>query len=181
MTAEKNGDIFQLGFLGITGDEKQGIIGGYLILNQVGRPVEFHCTSPLRPNRAQEILYGNTLHSFLFGEQIAQALINHTKSKIFAVFTNLPEVLSVQPFVKVPVLFVGKSSESPENYISIIPELKLEEWDIMTRDSCRFVFSKNKIDPENFLNDYDTLFASVDPLEPFERITLAIEEAQKSA
>ncbi|MBL9124077.1 MAG: hypothetical protein JNG90_10630, partial [Planctomycetaceae bacterium] len=46
-----------LGFLTVVEHEQLGLIGGYLLLNLSGRPLEFHCTAPLKPNRAQQILY----------------------------------------------------------------------------------------------------------------------------
>ena len=54
-----------LGFLTVLDDPQNGLFGGYLVLNMEGRPLEFHCTAPIKPNRAQEILYGPTLESFL--------------------------------------------------------------------------------------------------------------------
>ena len=65
-----------LGFLTVVEHPQYGLFGGYLILNTAGRPLEFHCTAPIKPNRAQEILYGPTLESFLYGEQIGQTLIS---------------------------------------------------------------------------------------------------------
>ena len=52
-----------------------------VLLNAAGRPLEFHCTAPIKPNRAQEILYGPTLESFLYGEQIGQTLIGQSNFK----------------------------------------------------------------------------------------------------
>ena len=50
-----------LGFLTVVEHPQHGLFGGYLLLNHGGRPLEFHCTAPIKPNRAQEILYGPTL------------------------------------------------------------------------------------------------------------------------
>ena len=47
-----------LGFLTVLEHPQHGLFGGYLLLNLAGRPVEFHCTAPVKPNRAQQILYG---------------------------------------------------------------------------------------------------------------------------
>ena len=58
-----------LGFLTVIECARDGFVGGLLILNQLGRPLEFHCSVPVRPNRAQEILYGPTLCGFLCGER----------------------------------------------------------------------------------------------------------------
>ena len=59
-----------MGFLTVVEHPEFGLFGGYLLLNWAGRPLEFHCTAPLKPNRAQEILYGPTLEPFLYGEQM---------------------------------------------------------------------------------------------------------------
>ena len=45
-----------LGFLTVVEHPQYGLFGGYLVLNLAGRPLEFHCTAPIKPNRAQEIL-----------------------------------------------------------------------------------------------------------------------------
>ena len=41
-----------------------------MLLNLAGRPLEFHCTAPVKPNRVQQILYGPSLQPYLYGEQI---------------------------------------------------------------------------------------------------------------
>jgi hypothetical protein len=60
-----------IGFLTIEEDQQCGHCGGYLLLNTSGRPLEFHCTAPVKRNRAQEVLYGPTLKPFLYGDLIA--------------------------------------------------------------------------------------------------------------
>ena len=39
----------------------RGCVGGLLVTNHNGRPLEFQCTTPVRPDRTQEILYGQML------------------------------------------------------------------------------------------------------------------------
>ena len=53
-----------LGFLTVVENAELGLLGGYLLLNAAGRPLEFHCTAPVKPSRTQEILYGPTLQPF---------------------------------------------------------------------------------------------------------------------
>ena len=77
MASPKNNSNPTFGFLTVVDDARFGLCGGYLVLNPAGRPLEFHCTAPIKPNRAQEILYGPTLHDFLYGEQIGGALIGN--------------------------------------------------------------------------------------------------------
>ncbi|MDR0337144.1 MAG: hypothetical protein LBI18_08655 [Planctomycetaceae bacterium] len=96
----------KLGFLTVIDQPRTGLIGGYLILNQSGRPLEFHCTTPLKPNRTQEILYGNTLKPFLYGEQIAQTLLVRAKVPVAYILTNTAAVLAVQEHIDTPVFYV---------------------------------------------------------------------------
>ncbi|MCA9267141.1 MAG: hypothetical protein KDA41_01655, partial [Planctomycetales bacterium] len=79
MAASDSKSLHSIGFLTAVHDPEQGWIGGYLLLNTAARPLEFHCTSPVRPNRAQEILYGPTLGEFLLGEVIGQTLIKKSE------------------------------------------------------------------------------------------------------
>src|SRR4051812_23734213 len=50
----------QLGFLSVL-QENGGFLGGYLVTNYWGRPVEFRLSTAVQPNRVQQILYGPTL------------------------------------------------------------------------------------------------------------------------
>ena len=95
-----------LGFLTVCEHEGQGLFGGYLLLNTAGRPLEFYCTTPIRPNRAQEILYGATLKPYLYGEQIGQTLLEKAKTKPLLVFTDVEPVLAVRDYVSHPVALV---------------------------------------------------------------------------
>jgi len=94
------------GFLTVVHHEQHGFFGGYLVLNSSGRPLEFHCTAPVKPNRAQEILYGPTLEPYLYGEQIGQTLIAKSQNEPMVVCTDLAPVLAVRPYVSLPVILV---------------------------------------------------------------------------
>ena len=49
-----------LGFLTVL-NEPSGYLGGYLVTNVWGRPLEFRLSTAVQPNRVQQILYGSTL------------------------------------------------------------------------------------------------------------------------
>jgi hypothetical protein len=95
-----------IGFLTVREHEQLGLVGGYLVLNAAGRPLEFHCTAPVKPSRAQQILYGPTLHPYLYGEQIGQTLLAKAGTQPLAVCTDSEMAMSVRPFVKLPVALV---------------------------------------------------------------------------
>lgn len=100
-----------LGFLTVMDHRQQGLVGGFLVLNPAGRPIEFHCTTPVRANRAQEILYGSSLYPFLYGEQIAGTLVSKAKTLPELLFTDSLPVLAVQDLVPVPVVYVDIAEE----------------------------------------------------------------------
>src|SRR5687768_18472885 len=95
-----------LGFLTVIEQAELGLLGGYLVLNSAGRPLEFHCTAPVKANRAQEILYGPTLQPFLYGEQIGQTLLARTKLSPVVVCTDSQPVLAARDFTHVPMVLV---------------------------------------------------------------------------
>src|SRR5438045_3126066 len=63
-----------IGFLSVT-QEPSGFVGGYLVTNSWGRPLEFRLSSAVQPNKIQTILYGDTLQAYVCGEIIAKTLI----------------------------------------------------------------------------------------------------------
>jgi hypothetical protein len=95
-----------IGFLTVTRDADQGLLGGYLVLNSLGRPLEFHCTAPVRPNRAQAILYGPTLDPYLCGERIGQTLLEKSKAAPKIVLTDCPPAMAARFLVATPMALV---------------------------------------------------------------------------
>jgi len=107
-----------LGFLTVVDDGQEGMLGGFLVLNTRGRPVEFHCTTPVKPNRAQVILFGPTLEPYLYGEQIGQTLLAKSTTTPLAVYTDLAAVLAVRDFISLPVAMVLPDESSIEHLAS---------------------------------------------------------------
>src|SRR2546421_4309876 len=95
-----------LAFLTVVDDSQHGACGGLLVLNAAGRPLEFHCTTPLKPNRAQEILYGPTLRPYLYGERIGATLVAGATAPLDLLCVDLPEALTVRPHVQPPTVLV---------------------------------------------------------------------------
>ena len=81
------------GYLSAVESAEHGFFGGYLLVSPLGRPVEFHCTAPIRPSRAQQILYGPTLQPYLLGEQIAGTLLAKAQTKPQIILTDQSSVL----------------------------------------------------------------------------------------
>lgn len=170
-----------MGFLAAIGDDQHGVFGGYLVLNATGRPLEFHCTAPVKPNRAQEILYGPTLQPYLYGEQIGQTLVNKAKLKPPVVLTDTRRMLALRDYVKTPVAWVELSNRSENDE---------DDGDICAgSDFIRFAVGTHQLviprphadDQAQLIDVLTPIATSVDLSEPFLRIRDAIQEANRAA
>ncbi len=91
-----NHDQFRLGFLTAVEDAERGFVGGLLITNRFGRPLEFQCTAPVKPNRTQQILYGPTLKPYVLGELIGRTLLEKVGVKPHIVLVESPDLLELR-------------------------------------------------------------------------------------
>ncbi|MBN2579363.1 MAG: hypothetical protein JXB10_10260 [Pirellulales bacterium] len=179
------------GFLTVIADPQHGLFGGYLLLNRLGRPLEFHCTAPVKPNRAQEILYGPTLDAFLYGEQIGQTLLDHATAQSQLLCTDQAAVMCVRQHVEIPVVLVlpdGEGAESgafPENgqkTYRVDPAHAPEpHWTYFTCGPNRLaVPAEVERDRHRVTEQWSALPETFDLGEPFVRIREAIAEAQQA-
>jgi hypothetical protein len=183
-----------IGFLTVIEHPQHGLFGGYLVLNLAGRPLEFHCTAPIKPNRAQQILYGPTLESFLYGEQIGFTLLGHSKTIPLAICTDREPVLSLRDLIDVPVALVLSPDESQPGVASATPgdsqrAMRVDPPHVRGPRLITFELGRNQLalsqqksDDRKCLSErLGEAAASLDLWEPFTRIREAIEEAQQAA
>lgn len=140
-----------LGYLLVEHDPQVGYIGGYLLVTSRGRPLEFHCTAPVLPTRAQEILFGATLESYVKADLVGAALKQKAKLTPSVLFVAEPNLLGVGSEGNPSTVLLGLSE----------PE-----------------FSQFSNQPEILLL-CESLAQQLDLSEPFERIREAIHEAQR--
>ncbi|HEV8071023.1 MAG TPA: hypothetical protein VGP76_25140 [Planctomycetaceae bacterium] len=112
MSVDTGKELFRLGFLTAIEVPDRGYIGGLLVTNHFGRPLEFQCTAPLKPNRTQEILYGPTLVPYVLGDLIGRTLIEKVGVKPHIVLTEREELLGLRDLVEIPVACVDDLPES---------------------------------------------------------------------
>ena len=179
-----------LGFLTVLEHEQEGLIGGYLILNSAGRPLEFHCTAPVKPNRAQQILFGPTLQSYLYGEQIGQTLLAKSSLEPLAVCTDVELALSVRDYISLPVVLVLRPEDQPSPAerlaTSPTPTWRVDAPHRAGPHLNAFEIGRNRLavaadrdaDRQTIADRLESL-SGFDLSEPFARIREAVEEAQK--
>jgi hypothetical protein len=163
-----------LGFLTVIEQAELGLLGGYLLLNAAGRPLEFHCTAPVKANRTQQILYGPTLEPYLYGEQIGQTLLARSQLAPLVVCTDLTAVLAAREHVAFPMVRVLANDvprEGTEAHAITPFELA----------ASRVVAASGfAADSERIRAAWPAQADHLDLREPFVRIREALEEAQKS-
>ncbi len=166
-----------VGFLSVLDVAGLGFCGGYLLLNRWGRPLEFHCTLPVQPDRAQQILFGTTLQPFLFCQHIGRPLVSKTRTIPGAIFVPHPALLGMDELVPTPVIRIwrdaadsrqaapdggsapatGPLTDSPLQFQTASGQVRSLAWQLVA-----------SLQPE------------MDLLEPFDRIHEAIQEAHSA-
>jgi hypothetical protein len=183
MSASGSKSLATIGFLTICEQTEGILLGGYLVLNTAGRPLEFHCTAPVRPSRAQEILYGPTLKPFLYGEQIGQTLVKKSTCKPLFVCTDVEPALSLREHSAVPVVLLRPADGRLDG------NAKHQRLDGAHSDHplAHFALGHHRAavgqmhskDQQHIQQRWQTQAEELDLLEPFTRIREAIEEAQR--
>lgn len=164
------------GFLEVLSDENLGFTGGLLLVNQDGKPTEFHCTAPVTENRTQKILYGQTYQSHIYCDLIGAALVKKCAKAPELLFVKQPELKQLAGEIPQPVLMVANAEGEPSTEVQLVsyPEFRIDHLlvSVLTTDLEQFEFVKEACDRFTTTLTFD---------EPFERIRQAIGEAQQVA
>ena len=185
MSEDRGKSATAIGFLTVHECATQGLFGGYLVLNATGRPLQFHCTAPVKPNRAQEILYGATLAPYLYGEQIGQTLVRQAKENPALLCTDCPEMLSLAAFVKQPVVLIDQARQDRAAAQADGQQLRVDAAHDGPGAPAMFTVGAHRValspdhaaDQSRVVEHLQSLPPKFDLAEPFERIRQAIAEA----
>jgi hypothetical protein len=171
------------GYLTAIDSAEHGLFGGYLLVDGAGRPLEFHCTAPLKVSRAQQILYGPTLSAHVHGQQIGGTLLAAAGIEPDVVLTDTRALLHVRQHTRLPVALVTRVAAEDAG-------AAFETNDVMTDVTTDFVIGNARLSPPPgdaesvaavaWREGLVALASAVELCEPFERIRLAIDEAQRS-
>jgi hypothetical protein len=161
------------GFLTALEDPQHGYFGGYLVLSELGRPLEFHCSTPVFPNQAQRILYGKTLSAYVLGDLIGQTLLAKSQLPVTAVLTDHRDMLGLTLLRDEIIICVGSNDHAGgESDDLAAPQFSLGSYRLFGSSTCIW-------QPNELQQTLEGLAKRVDLSEPFERIREAIREAQR--
>jgi hypothetical protein len=99
-----------VGFLTVL-HEPTGYLGGYLVTNTWGRPLEFRLSSAVQPNRVHQILYGGTLKPYVCADLIGKTLLDKTATAVQLVVTDSEPALDLRLKVAVPVVWLAAADD----------------------------------------------------------------------
>jgi len=152
------------GFLTVVESPVHGTFGGYLLVDVLGRPLEFHCTAPVRVSRAQAILYGPTLQPHLHGRQIGGALLAESKLAPVVVLTDHEAMLRADGG-PAPLALARRVEPTAGGSAFTVGAVEVRCGGGDLEPAVREQLAR--------------LGEAVDLCEPFERIRAAIDEAQR--
>jgi hypothetical protein len=160
-----------LGFLTLLNDPS-GVVGGYLLTNSWGRPLEFRLSTAVQPNRVQQILYGPTLTEYLHAELIGKTLIEKTGQPPSLIITDSVAALALRSKLNIPTVAVRPDG------------LELSAADVLPlphpRSSALLLYAtRHAADREALEALLERIDPAVDLAEPFARIREAVGEARR--
>jgi len=167
---QANENRLHLGFLRVALTD-QGYVGGLLVTNHLGRPLEFQCTTPVRANRTQQILYGPTLEPFIYSELIGKTLFERLAVKPHLLVIAQDNVLDVRRQIDIPVisLLEGNAGQDLPDHLRVgLGRQKFQLHQDFAEDLERMQKIQSRIPGE------------ADMLEPLERVHDALKETLRA-
>lgn len=153
-----------IGYLSVQSFDNKHI-GGILIVNEYGIPVEFKYSEPISPTKLQQIIYGNSLEYYLHVEIIAKGLVQKLENKPEVILVQDPTLLFDKNIILLNILPQSVSEKREDNEVIIN----------VNNVSLRVTFMEGTKIEESLLNIIIEYASKIDILEPFERIQKALE------
>jgi hypothetical protein len=157
--------------------EAGGHLGGYLVTNTWGRPLEFRLSSAVQPNKVQQILYGSTLLPYVCADLIGKTLVDKAGVAVGLVVTDREAVLDLRLKLDVPVVWLASAEDPRALALAGGPTAVAPAQAGRGPVLCNPHFATIDVPAaRQFLGRLDSAF---DLAEPFGRIREAIAEARK--
>lgn len=168
----------RLAFLGYLELDK-GYRGGILVTDEWGKPLEFRCTAPVHPNPVQRTLYGRTLLPHIAVELIGAPLLRTVQEKPEVVIIGDEIFFDVRHHSETAVIRLRRQGE--EVTVSGSSDAAKPASIVMDSPSGKFqpiIMETHREFPQDsaaFRDRLSELFGRWDLIEPFDRLTKALE------
>ena len=167
--------VIHLGFLTVF-PETNGYVGGYLVTNSWGRPLEFRLSTAVQPNRIQQILYGRTMPEYVCADLIGKTLIDKTTTPVQLLFTDSLAVLPIRSRTETPIVAVLTQDDPRAALLADEQYCPLSDPHSTTP---LYYAARYAHDRERISELLERIDGGVDLSEPFVRIREAMVEARK--
>ena len=166
-----------LAFILLAEVEEEVLRGGILITDAYGKPLEFRCTSPIKPNAVQRTLYGSTLIPHIAVDLVGKPLVNQVEAAPTVVLVQQEEFLLMRTSIEEPILLARRQGED----IQLSQEIgKSHPEELLSSSSGKFapvVITCHWDFPDDIAQCKERLasiFSNCDLVEPFERVKNAL-------
>lgn len=119
-------DEIKLGYLLITTPQPNLYIGGAMVTDGRGLPVEFRYTEPIQPTKIQQILYGQVLNKYIKREVILETLLKNLENKFKCLLVE-DENLLTYPAKGFSMIRVTETKSSPLGAVGKFQEISPTE------------------------------------------------------
>lgn len=161
-------------------DNGAAIRCGALVIKETGAPVEFRATSPVRPTVLQKIFYGRNLDAEVLVEVLGKPLVNELRESFDLVVVNNPLLLNLRRFTEKPVIYLRRQGDltigSPNHQASGLIGDGQDRFAPVVYET----FTGNQEDVRSGKAILELAAENMDPLEPFERVNLALRHVHES-
>ncbi|MDK1032312.1 MAG: hypothetical protein QGD94_09925, partial [Planctomycetia bacterium] len=89
----------------------QSIHGAALVTDAATDPVEFRCTSAIRPTLLQKTLWGKRLAEHIASHLVARPLLHALSNPVALIIVRKPEFVELRAFVETPLVQLLRNEE----------------------------------------------------------------------
>lgn len=157
-----------------------GYLGAILVTDLLGVPQEFRCTYPVKPSLIQRPLYGDTLEPHIGVKLCGIPLLKALQNAPSLVIVDDRRLLDIRVEGSCPVAYVRRAGEAIE--VSTPDDARAAaNREVVSCASGRFqpiVIATHPDFPDDAATAREILesaFISLDPIEPFARISVSVE------
>jgi hypothetical protein len=112
MSSHKADETHRPGYLVVRADEGGAYVGGLMVTDASGLPVDFRYTDPITPTRLQRALYGGVLDRYLRSEVVLRTLLDALETAPTLLVVDDPDLLD-EPLAACPVALLAPSGADP--------------------------------------------------------------------
>lgn len=108
--------------------EDSSYLGGVMIIDKDGIPLEFAYTENIKPTKIQRILYGQSLEKYIKREVILNNLLNHIKVKPDLLITPEENLAELRTSATYPIINISQTALSPLTEVGISQDINKGEF-----------------------------------------------------